>query len=292
MARSKAPLTASTTAKSENSTVAQTAARGSKKRIAAAKPPAKSNKMVQRFPKRSPKLVGRNVVPEGEVLATRKRLAEQVIEKLSLDYPEAECALEHETPEQLLVATILSAQCTDVMVNKVTRDLFAKYPGPETLAQAPLEEVEQIVKRTGFYKNKAKNIVACAQALVSKHGGKVPRTLEAVTALPGAGRKTANVVLGNAFGIPGMVVDTHVLRLSQLIGLVDSSTPEKVELELMAIVSKEHWVMFSHWLIHHGRAICIARRPKCEACVLNKMCAYGVKELAAVPEAKGATKGR
>lgn len=213
-------------------------------------------------------------------LSSRRRLAERVIEELSQAYPEAHCALDFETPTQLLFATILSAQCTDVMVNKVTKDLFPRYPDAAALAKAEQNEVESIVRRTGFYRNKAKNLIACAKAMVERHGGEVPKDLESLTKLPGAGRKTANVVLGNAFGIPGMVVDTHVMRLSQLIGLVDSTTPEKIELELMELVPKDQWTMFSHWLISHGRAICIARRPKCGSCVIAKICEYGKKEIA------------
>lgn len=209
-----------------------------------------------------------------------KKKAEQLIRVLSAEYPEAKCALDYSTPEQLLIATILSAQCTDVMVNKVTKALFAKYPSPKELARARLADVEKIVKPTGFYRNKAKNIIACAAALVERHGGKAPRTMEALTALPGVGRKTANVVLGNAYGIAvGVVVDTHVRRLANLIGLTRQQDPEKIEAELMELVPREHWTDFSHWLIHHGRQICIARRPKCGDCVARKYCDYGSKEI-------------
>ena len=215
----------------------------------------------------------------GKTKAQLRRQTSQVIEGLSTEYPEAECALDHETPAQLLFATILSAQCTDVMVNKVTKTLFQKWPDPESLAKARVSEIEKVVKPTGFYKNKAKNLKACATALVKEHRGEVPRELEALTALAGVGRKTANVVRGNAFGIPGMVVDTHVKRICNLIGLTEESDPVKIEYELMEIVRKEDWTMFSHWIIHHGRAICIARRPKCTECVIRRLCDYGKKQI-------------
>lgn len=194
-------------------------------------------------------------------------------------YPEAHCALEHDSPEQLLFATILSAQCTDVMVNKVTKILFREFPDPASLAQAELAQVEAIVRPTGFYRNKAKNLIACAQALVKKHGGRAPARLDDLVVLPGVGRKTANVVLGNSFGIPGMVVDTHVKRITNLLGLTEAEDPEKIEQELMRIVPEADWVMFSHWIIHHGRAICVARRPRCLECPLRPHCDYGAKEL-------------
>ena len=201
-----------------------------------------------------------------------------LLDRLRTHYPHAHCALEHASPEQLLFATILSAQCTDVMVNKVTKVLFAHYPNPETLAKAAVVDIERIVKPTGFYKNKARNLVACAQKLVSSHGGLVPRTLSELVVLPGVGRKTANVVLGNSFGIPGMVVDTHVKRISNLLGLTTATDPEKIEQDLMRLVPESDWVMFSHWLIQHGREICIARRPQCTRCPLRDLCAFGQKE--------------
>ena len=212
--------------------------------------------------------------------AVLKRKAEHVIAGLSAEYPDAKCALEYATPFQLLIATILSAQCTDVMVNKVTKILFAKYPDTASLAKAKLPAVEAIVRPTGFYKNKAKNIVACAQGLIARHEGKVPRTLNELVVLPGVGRKTANVVLGNAFDISsGVVVDTHVRRLTNLIGLTRQQDPEKIERELAKLVPREQWTMFSHWLIHHGRKVCIARRPKCGECVIRQYCDFGSKEM-------------
>ncbi len=212
-------------------------------------------------------------------LAMLRRKVEQVIEGLELEYPEAECELNYNSPEQLLIATILSAQCTDVQVNKVTAVLFDKYPDAESLAKARLNTVEKIIHSTGFYRNKSKNIIACAKALVKEHGGKVPPSLDELVKLPGAGRKTANVVLGNAFDIPGMVVDTHVKRITNLIGLTEQSDPVKIEQELMKIVEEKHWTMFSHWIIHHGRNICIARRPICQDCVIKAVCDYGSKTL-------------
>lgn len=212
-------------------------------------------------------------------LASRKRLAEIVVDKLSREYPDAKCALDHQSPEQLLFATILSAQCTDVRVNLVTPALFARYPTLESLAKAKPKDVEKLIFSTGFYKNKAKSLIGAAQAILKEHGGKLPQELDKLVKLPGVGRKTANVLLGNAFGIPGLVVDTHVRRLSNLIGLTEEQDPVKIEFELMELVPKRHWTEFSHWLILHGRRICIARRPKCEECVLQKDCLFGRKRL-------------
>jgi endonuclease-3 len=164
------------------------------------------------------------------------------------------------------------------MVNKVTRELFPRFPDPQSLAKADLAEIEQIVRRTGFYKNKAKNLIACAQRLVEAHGGEVPKGMEELVVLPGVGRKTANVVRGNAFGIPGMVVDTHVKRITNLLGLTKEDDPVKIEAELVALVPEADWTMFSHWIIHHGRSICVARRPKCGECPAIRECDFGQKE--------------
>ena len=188
-------------------------------------------------------------------------------------YPEAHCALDYETPEQLTVATVLSAQCTDERVNIVTRSLFKRYPDLESLSRASLKEIEKEVHSTGFYKNKAKNLKALSQIVVKKYSGKVPQNLEELVSLPGVGRKTANVVLGNAFGVAsGVVVDTHVSRLSRRLGLTQQKTPEKIEEELNRIIPKKYWIMFSHWLIWHGRGPCKARRPSCETCFLDSIC--------------------
>ena len=202
-----------------------------------------------------------------------RRHAAKVVELLAATYPEAECALHHENPLQLLIATILSAQCTDARVNMVTPALFAKYPTAADFAEAPQEEVEQVIQSTGFFRSKAKNIRACCRDLVDKHGGEVPRDLESLVQLAGVGRKTANVVLGTAFGIAsGVVVDTHVGRLSKRLGLTRATQPEKIEQDLMALLPKSEWVDFSHRMIHHGRQICMARKPRCGECPLNAEC--------------------
>jgi endonuclease III len=192
----------------------------------------------------------------------------------SLDklYPHPECALTFSNPLQLLVATILSAQCTDVRVNMVTPALFARYPTAADFAASKITELEALVKSTGFYRNKAKNIRACCQILVTKYGGEVPGTLEELAALPGVGRKTANVVLGNAFGIPGITVDTHVGRLSRRLGLTTQIDPVKVEFALMKLVPQPEWTRFSHQLILHGRQVCHARSPRCSDCTLAPLC--------------------
>ena len=202
----------------------------------------------------------------------RKAQARRVVSALAGLYPEARCSLNYSSPYQLLVATILSAQCTDVRVNLVTPAFFFRYANPRSLAQAMQRDVEQLIQSTGFFRNKAKNLIACAKALVENHGGQVPRTLEELVPLPGVGRKTANVVLGNAFGVPGMVVDTHVTRLSKRLGLTDHEQPEKIERDLMDITPAEEWVTLGHRLIAHGRQVCTAQRPKCQACSLARFC--------------------
>lgn len=192
---------------------------------------------------------------------------------LERHYGEAECALIHANPFQLTVATILSAQCTDERVNAVTPKLFKKFPTPEKLAKATQAEVEEIIHSLGFFRAKATNLRGMAAALVENHGGELPKTLEELIALPGVGRKTANVVLGTAFGIPsGVVVDTHVRRIANLLGLTSNSSPEKIECDLQKLLPPEEWINFSHRLIHHGRRICIARRPKCLDCPLLTLC--------------------
>jgi endonuclease-3 len=212
----------------------------------------------------------RRGAPKGKAL---REHADRVYAWLASAYPNAHCELDHETPLQLLVATVLSAQCTDKRVNMVTPTLFAKYPTAEALAAAPLEDVEELVKTTGFFRNKAKSVVGMARAIVAEHGGEVPRTMDALTRLPGVGRKTANVVLGNAFGTnDGIVVDTHVARLSARLGLTTETDPVKIEQALMPLFPREHWTMLSHLLIAHGRTICEARKPKCGACGLNDVC--------------------
>jgi len=203
----------------------------------------------------------------------------KIIAALDRTYPEAHCELNHADPLELLIATILSAQCTDKRVNIVTKELFKKYRSAPDYANAPLAELEQAVKTTGFFRNKAKNIQTCCRKLIVRHGSRVPCSMEELTQLDGVGRKTANVVLGNAFGINvGVVVDTHVTRLSQRLGLTKQKTPEKIEPELMALVPQKQWTLFSHWLIWHGRRRCAARRPDCEGCEIKKLCPrLGVK---------------
>jgi endonuclease-3 len=210
--------------------------------------------------------------PRVDPKAEAARVA-KIVEQLARDYGDAECALIHKNAFQLLIATILSAQCTDERVNMVTPALFARWPTPADLAEAPLPELEKAIQSTGFFRNKAKNIQGCCRGLVAEHGGKVPRDLDALVKLPGVGRKTANVVLGTAFGMPtGVVVDTHVTRLSFRLGLTQQKDAVKIEQELMAKLPQEEWINFSHRLIHHGRRICIARRPLCEQCSLFDLC--------------------
>lgn len=182
------------------------------------------------------------------------------------------CYLNHENPGQLLIATILSAQCTDARVNIVTESLFQKYPDMQAFAGADLKELEQDIKPTGFYHNKAKNIIGCAKAICEQYGGEVPRRLEELTALPGVGRKTANVIRGNIYHDPSIVVDTHVKRISRRLGLTEETDPEKVEYELMKVLPKDHWILYNIQIITFGRQICFARSPKCEECFLQKYC--------------------
>jgi endonuclease-3 len=207
--------------------------------------------------------------------------AQAVAEGLQREYPVAECALRHRNAFQLLIATILSAQCTDERVNMVTPELFRRWPTPKALAEAPVEEVQTVIQSTGFFRAKAKSIQGCCRGLVEKHGGKVPKTLEELVVLPGVGRKTANVVLGTAYGIPsGVVVDTHVTRLSWRLGLTKQKDAVKIENDLMKLLRVEEWILFSHRLIHHGRRICKARKPLCPDCVLNALCPkIGVSEI-------------
>src|SRR5262249_3060594 len=198
--------------------------------------------------------------------------ARRVSKELEKLYPDARCALDHQNPLQLLIATILSAQCTDVRVNVVTPALFARYPDAAAFANADQAELERMIQSTGFFRNKAKSIVACCKQLVEKYGGQVPRTMEELNPLPGVGRKTANVILGNAFGVPGITVDTHVGRLSRRLGLTTQENPEKVERDLMQLLPDKEWTMFSHRMIFHGRQVCFARKPNCGGCALNKIC--------------------
>lgn len=209
---------------------------------------------------KKPKQVGRDVALE-------------YIRRLEQTYPDARCSLDHANAYELLVATILSAQCTDVRVNMVTPALFERFPDPAALADADREDLENRIKSTGFFRNKTKSLVGMARALVEKHRGAVPATMEELTKLPGVGRKTANVVLGNAFGRnEGVVVDTHVTRVAFRLGLTRETDPVKIEQDLMKMVPREKWTQFSHLLIFHGRQICVARRPLCEKCPLSDLC--------------------
>lgn len=202
-----------------------------------------------------------------------KRHAAKLVKRLRDEYPEATCALNFSNPLELLVATILSAQCTDVRVNLVTPALFARYLTAADYAAADLAELEKLIQSTGFFRNKAKNIRGCCAGLAEMHGGEVPRDLEALVKLPGIGRKTANVVLGVAYGLAsGVVVDTHVTRLSRRLGLTREKDSVKIERDLMALLPRRDWVDFSHLLIHHGRQICQARKPKCDSCSLARWC--------------------
>ncbi|MDT8367969.1 MAG: endonuclease III [Longimicrobiales bacterium] len=213
-----------------------------------------------------------------ESLAARSARAAEVYDRLLEAYPDAHCALTHSTPFELAVATILSAQTTDERVNLVTPELFDRYPRAEALAGAEQEEVEAIIRSTGFFRNKARNIIGFARELVERHGGEMPRTLDALSAMPGVGRKTANVILGNAFEInEGVVVDTHIRRLSNLLGFTGTKRKAeknvaKIERDLMKIFPRERWTMLAHLLIWHGRQVCVARRPACERCVVSDLC--------------------
>jgi endonuclease III len=220
-----------------------------------------------------------------ETNAARAARLKRVIEGLKTAYPDVHCELTHSNPLQLLVATILSAQCTDKRVNLVTPGLFARYRTAADFANAPLAELEQAIKSTGFFRSKARSIQGACRALVERHGGEVPRTMEELTELSGVGRKTANVVLGNCFNINcGIVVDTHVGRLSQRLGLTRQSDAVRIEQDLMALVPKEDWALFSHLLIWHGRRRCFARSPDCGACELRANCPrMGVKAPAKAP---------
>ncbi len=205
-------------------------------------------------------------------LAVEIRRMGQILSILKREYPESKCSLDHRNAYELIMATILSAQCTDERVNKVTPALFKKYPTPKKMASAPQEEVEELVRTTGFFRSKAKALRETSQAIVENHGGEVPDTLEELVKLRGVGRKTANVVLGNVFGIPSLVVDTHVGRLSRRLGFTKSSDPVKVELEMMKIVPREDWTDYAHLLISHGRAVCTAKKAFCSRCPVSRYC--------------------
>jgi endonuclease-3 len=204
----------------------------------------------------------------------RAKRALRIVRALAQAYPDAQCALHFDTPFQLLVATILSAQCTDQKVNEVTRALFRRYGTPQALAVADPAEIEAIVHPTGFFRQKTKSILATAHELVEKHAGAVPKTMEELTALRGVARKTANVVLGTAYGIPGIAVDTHMTRVNQRLRLTESDDPVQIERDLMALVPQSEWTQYTHRVIHHGRVCCTARAPRCETCPLCRDCPW------------------
>lgn len=241
-------------------------------RKTAAKPAKSPSVKTKKSVKKSPVSKAAKSKAQAPSPELKKRVA-KIIAQLNKDFPDADCALVHQTPFQLLIATILSAQCTDERVNIVCKDLFRKYKGPADFAKAPIGEIEKDIKSTGFYRNKAKNIKSCSASLVELHGGKVPKDLDALVELAGVGRKTANVVLGSAFGIPtGVVVDTHVGRLSLRMGFTKQTDAVKVEQDLMELVPQDEWISFSHRLILHGRKTCQARKPDCPHCTVNKYC--------------------
>ena len=235
------------------------------------------------YTRSSPEIITRNLRLKSTT--DRRAQARRIIRELAKLYPDARCALDHQNPLQLLIATILSAQCTDVRVNMVTPALFARYPDAAAFANAVPEELEKMIQSTGFFRNKAKSIVACCKQIVENHGGQVPGTMEELNPLPGIGRKTANVILGNAFGVPGITVDTHVGRLSRRLGLTKEADADKVERDLMALLPDKEWTMFSHRMIFHGRQVCFARKPNCDGCTLNKICPrIGVADPHAKPQ--------
>lgn len=216
---------------------------------------------------------GRKSLPPKFPASETPARALEILARLKVEYPGANCALNHSNAYELIVATILSAQCTDARVNLVTPVLFARYPNAAAMARARQPDVEKIIQSTGFFRNKARNLIAMAQAVVAEHRGEIPRSMAELHALPGVGRKTANVVLGNAFGInEGVTVDTHVTRLSGLLRLTRQTDPVKIEQDLMKLIPQDDWTLISHLLILHGRKICIARRPQCSLCVLANLC--------------------
>ena len=211
----------------------------------------------------------------GEMKMDNKQKAREIIKVFDKLYNDAECTLKYSDPLQLLIATQLAAQCTDERVNIVTETLFKKYKNVYDFANADIAELEQDIRSTGFYRNKARNIINCCKMIINDFGGKVPNTMEDLLKLPGVGRKTANLVLGDIFGIPGIVVDTHAKRLSQRIGFTKNDDPEKIEYDLMKIIPRENWSKFCHQLVYHGRAVCNARKPKCDECLIRPYCDYG-----------------
>jgi len=234
--------------------------------------------LAKRAPKAGPRKAAPRPKPARSALRPPAERAPEILARLAAAYPDARCSLDFRTPFELLVATILSAQCTDKRVNMVTPKLFATYPTPAALAAAKPEDVEELIKTTGFFRNKTKSLLGVSAALETRHGGDVPNALDQLVELPGVGRKTANVILGNAFGRnEGVVVDTHVTRVSKRLGLTTHDDPAKIEQDLVALFPREQWTMLAHYLIHHGREICEARLPKCSRCPLAELCpSFGI----------------
>ena len=240
-------------------------------------PTKKTNKKkkagARKSPGSKPARAARRVAKPEKAAGTDPRRVAAILAKLDEAYPAATCELKHNNAFQLLISTILSAQCTDARVNEVTKTLFPKYPTAEAFAYANPSELEQDIRPTGFFRNKTKSIMGASKAIVEKFGGQVPRTMEEMLTLPGAARKTANVVLGTAFGIAsGIVVDTHVIRISNRLDLTRNEDPKKIEQDLMQVIPKEKWILFSHQIIWHGRRMCFARKPNCAECNLEKIC--------------------
>ena len=217
---------------------------------------------------------------------TKKEKVQEIRKYLDSTYGDAPCTLDYDDPFQLLVATVLAAQCTDARVNMVTPALFEKYPSVEAFAKADVSDVEELIRSTGFFRNKAKNIVACANTLLERHDGEVPDTMEELIALPGVGRKIANLLLGDVFGKPCIVVDTHCKRITNLLGLTKNTDPTKIEMDLRKIIPPEYGALFCHQMVEHGRAICVARRPKCTECGMNTVCDFYKKGMKKVGKDK------
>jgi endonuclease-3 len=227
----------------------------------------------ERVPKSARSTKGTATAKQSPAGGTDPKRVAAILAKLDEAYPAATCELKHENAFQLLISTILSAQCTDVRVNQVAETLYKKYPTPEAFAHANPSELEQVIRPTGFFRNKTKSIMGASKAIIERFGGQVPRTMEELLTVPGAARKTANVVLGTAFGIAaGIVVDTHVIRISNRLDLTRNEDPKKIEQDLMKVIPREKWIVFSHQIIWHGRRVCYARKPKCIECNLEKIC--------------------
>jgi len=214
-----------------------------------------------------------------ESLEAKKKRVRSIFRRLYQTYPDIKCGIHFSTPWELLVATILSAQCTDKLVNQVTPGLFKKYPDVRAFAAAVPREIEKAIHSTGFYRNKTKNILGAARRILERFGGKIPERLEDLVAIPGVGRKTANVILGNAFGIPGISVDTHMIRINGLLGLTRHTDPVKIEFDLMKLIPRRDWTLYSSLVIHHGRVRCVARRPDCVSCEIREFCPYGKRRV-------------